>query len=116
MKAKFVAVASGCASAPLTLLHALQSAPSTSAPPSPSVLASSIISRMGCLFLDYKARPAFCAMYTAIKLGEKVAKGALLGVFYGESQWLAVMGSNGGTWPHHCTLGQYAYSSRCTAP
>jgi arabinogalactan endo-1,4-beta-galactosidase len=55
-------------------------------------------------------------MYTAIKLGEKVAKGALLGVFYGESQWLAVMGSNGGTWPHHCTLGQYAYSSRCTAP
>ncbi len=60
----------------------LQSAPSPSCPP--DTLSSSIIVRLGCLFLDYKAEPAFCAMYTAIKLGQKVAKGALLGVFYGE--------------------------------
>jgi hypothetical protein len=65
---------------PLLLPHSPQLAPSHD----PSALASSIISRLGCLFLDYKAKPAFCAMYTAIKLGEKVAKGALLGVFYGE--------------------------------
>jgi hypothetical protein len=39
--------------------------------------------RLGCLFYEFKAKPAFCAMYTAIKLGQKVAKGILLGVFYG---------------------------------
>ncbi len=46
-------------------------------------LALAILVRLGCLFQDFKSRPAFCAMYTAIKLGQKVAKGALLGVFYG---------------------------------
>jgi hypothetical protein len=47
------------------------------------MLALAIVARLGCLFQDFKARPAFCAMYTAIKLCQKIAKGALLGVFYG---------------------------------
>ncbi len=39
--------------------------------------------RLGCLFQDFKAKPATCAMYMAIKMWQRVTKGALLGVFYG---------------------------------
>ncbi len=40
--------------------------------------------RLGLLFMEFKGRPALCAMYPAIKLAGRIAKGALLGVFYGK--------------------------------
>jgi hypothetical protein len=42
--------------------------------------------------MEFKGRPALCAMYPAIKLASRVAKGALLGLFYGACG--------------HCTLDQ----------
>jgi hypothetical protein len=56
-------------------------------------LAMAIYMRLGCLFYEFKAKPAFCAMYTAVKLGQKVAKGVMLGVFYGRC--LAVRAARG---------------------
>jgi hypothetical protein len=47
--------------------------------------------RLGCLFQDFKAKPAACAMYMAIKLWQRVLKGALLGVFYGMHIYVCMM-------------------------
>jgi hypothetical protein len=44
--------------------------------------------------MEFKGRPALCAMYPVIKLASRVAKGALLGLFYGElclATWLACL-------------------------
>jgi hypothetical protein len=34
--------------------------------------------------MEFKGRPALCAMYPVIKLASRVAKGEPLGLFYGE--------------------------------
>ncbi len=44
-----------------------------------------IYTRLGCLFLDFKGRPAACALFFVVKLCKNLVKGALVGVFYGES-------------------------------
>jgi hypothetical protein len=55
----------------------------STSPPSHPGYHVALYLRLGCLFQDFKARPAACAMYMAIKLWQRVTKGALLGVFYG---------------------------------
>ncbi len=60
-------------------------APTESA--SPAMVGNTLYSRLGPLFMEFKGRPALCAMYPAIKLASRVAKGALLGLFYGA--WVA---------------------------
>jgi hypothetical protein len=51
------------------------------------MVGNTLYSRLGPLFMEFKGRPALCAMYPAIKLASRVAKGALLGLFYGA--WVA---------------------------
>lgn len=46
-------------------------------------LATAVYLRLGCLFLDFKGRPAACAMYSAFKLGNRFTRGALVGLFFG---------------------------------
>jgi hypothetical protein len=40
--------------------------------------------RLGCLFLDFKGKPAPCALFFVVKLCKSLVKGTLVGVFYGE--------------------------------
>ena len=49
---------------------------------SPAFVAA-LYGRLGPLFQDFKAQPASCATYLALKLVQKAAKGALLGCFFG---------------------------------
>ncbi len=44
---------------------------------------AALYGRLGPLFQDFKAQPASCATYLALKLAQKAAKGALLGCFFG---------------------------------
>jgi hypothetical protein len=63
--------------------------PFATAPAVAPALTASIFPRLGCLFLDFKGKPLLCAAYFGVKLAKNVAKGALVGVFYGEAAaWL----------------------------
>ncbi len=48
-----------------------------------AAVGNTLYCRLGPLFMEFKGRPSLCAMYPAIKLASRVAKGALLGLFYG---------------------------------
>lgn len=51
-----------------------------------AAVGNTLYRHLGPLFMEFKGRPALCAMYPAIKLASRVAKGALLGLFYGGLQ------------------------------
>jgi hypothetical protein len=46
-------------------------------------VAIAIFTRLGTMFLDFKGEPSLCAMYYVVKLAMRVAKGAVVGAFYG---------------------------------
>jgi hypothetical protein len=50
----------------------------------PVSLTMAIYTRLGCLFLDFKAKPAACTLFFLVKLCKSLMKGVLVGVFYGE--------------------------------
>ncbi len=62
-------------------------------------LTMAVYTRLGCLFLDFKGKPATCALFFAVKLCKAFVKGALVGAFYGrwpQTVWLPCF-TTGGT-------------------
>jgi hypothetical protein len=60
-----------------------------------AAVGNTLYCRLGPLFMEFKGRPSLCAMYPAIKLASRVAKGALLGLFYGRLCSASLVGHPG---------------------
>ncbi len=73
-------IAGGTVESWLRCLHFLQGA--TLSPSHPGFPVALYL-RLGCLFQYFKSTPAACAMYMAVKLWQRVTKGALQGLFFG---------------------------------
>jgi hypothetical protein len=66
-----------------TLPAALQDYPAEA--PLPPELTASVLSRLGCLFTDFKGKPVTCTAFFGAKLAVNIVKGTMAGCMFGES-------------------------------